>query len=57
MTAAPSRAGAGRSGGRCVSVYDKTGLEELVRALGAAGVEIVSTGKTADAGRVARRRR
>ncbi len=31
-----------------ISVYDKTGLEELVRALGAAGVEIVSTGKTAD---------
>jgi phosphoribosylaminoimidazolecarboxamide formyltransferase/IMP cyclohydrolase len=30
-----------------ISVYDKTGLEELVRALGAAGVEIVSTGKTA----------
>ncbi len=31
-----------------ISVYDKTGLEDLVRALGAAGVEIVSTGKTAD---------
>ena len=31
-----------------ISVYDKTGLAELVRALGAAGVEIVSTGKTAD---------
>lgn len=31
-----------------ISVYDKTGLEALVRALGAAGVEIVSTGKTAD---------
>ena len=30
-----------------VSVYDKTGLEELARALGAAGVEIVSTGSTA----------
>jgi phosphoribosylaminoimidazolecarboxamide formyltransferase/IMP cyclohydrolase len=29
-------------------VYDKSGLEELVRALGAAGVEIVSTGSTAD---------
>ncbi len=31
-----------------ISVYDKTGLEDLVRALGAASVEIVSTGKTAD---------
>ncbi|RMB58392.1 bifunctional phosphoribosylaminoimidazolecarboxamide formyltransferase/IMP cyclohydrolase [Tessaracoccus antarcticus] len=30
-----------------VSVYDKTGLEELGRALHAAGVEIVSTGSTA----------
>jgi phosphoribosylaminoimidazolecarboxamide formyltransferase/IMP cyclohydrolase len=30
-----------------ISVYDKTGLEELVRALGEHGVEIVSTGKTA----------
>ncbi len=30
-----------------VSVYDKTGLEELARALHAAGVEIVSTGSTA----------
>jgi phosphoribosylaminoimidazolecarboxamide formyltransferase/IMP cyclohydrolase len=30
-----------------VSVYDKTGLEDLVRALAAAGVEIVSTGSTA----------
>lgn len=30
-----------------VSVYDKTGLEELARALGSAGVEIVSTGSTA----------
>ena len=30
-----------------VSVYDKAGLEELARALGAAGVEIVSTGSTA----------
>jgi phosphoribosylaminoimidazolecarboxamide formyltransferase/IMP cyclohydrolase len=30
-----------------VSVSDKTGLEELARALGAAGVEIVSTGSTA----------
>ena len=28
-------------------MYDKTGLDELVRALGAAGVEIVSTGNTA----------
>ena len=30
-----------------VSVYDKTGLDELARALGEAGVEIVSTGSTA----------
>src|ERR1700741_4717776 len=30
-----------------VRVYDKTGLEELARALHAAGVEIVSTGSTA----------
>jgi len=30
-----------------VSVYDKAGLEELARALDAAGVEIVSTGSTA----------
>jgi phosphoribosylaminoimidazolecarboxamide formyltransferase / IMP cyclohydrolase len=32
-----------------VSVYDKTGLAELARALGQAGVEIVSTGSTAAA--------
>ncbi len=30
-----------------ISVYDKTGLDELIRALGDAGVDIVSTGKTA----------
>lgn len=30
-----------------ISVYDKTGIEELAQALGAAGVEIVSTGSTA----------
>ncbi|MSX64642.1 MAG: bifunctional phosphoribosylaminoimidazolecarboxamide formyltransferase/IMP cyclohydrolase, partial [Actinobacteria bacterium] len=30
-----------------VSVYDKTGLEDLARALCATGVEIVSTGSTA----------
>ncbi|GIG30305.1 bifunctional phosphoribosylaminoimidazolecarboxamide formyltransferase/IMP cyclohydrolase [Cellulomonas marina] len=30
-----------------VSVYDKTGLEDLARALHAAGVELVSTGSTA----------
>ena len=30
-----------------VSVYDKTGLEELARGLAAAGVEMVSTGSTA----------
>jgi phosphoribosylaminoimidazolecarboxamide formyltransferase/IMP cyclohydrolase len=34
-----------------VSVYDKTGLDDLVRALAGAGVEIVSTGSTA--GRIA----
>jgi len=31
-----------------VSVYDKTGLEPLVRALAEAGAQIVSTGSTAD---------
>ncbi|MDN6133570.1 MAG: bifunctional phosphoribosylaminoimidazolecarboxamide formyltransferase/IMP cyclohydrolase, partial [Brevibacterium sp.] len=30
-----------------VSVYDKTGLEDLARGLQAAGVQIVSTGSTA----------
>ncbi len=30
-----------------LSVYDKTGLDDLIRALGRAGVQIVSTGKTA----------
>lgn len=30
-----------------VSVYDKTGLEELARGLHAAGVTLVSTGSTA----------
>lgn len=30
-----------------ISVYDKTGLEELARTLDGAGVEIVSTGSTA----------
>ncbi|WP_459587544.1 bifunctional phosphoribosylaminoimidazolecarboxamide formyltransferase/IMP cyclohydrolase [Corynebacterium camporealensis] len=30
-----------------ISVYDKTGLEDLARALDSAGVEIVSTGSTA----------
>jgi phosphoribosylaminoimidazolecarboxamide formyltransferase/IMP cyclohydrolase len=30
-----------------ISVYDKTGLEDLVRALGEHGVQMVSTGKTA----------
>ena len=30
-----------------ISVYDKTGLEELARDLHEAGVEIVSTGSTA----------
>ncbi|MDR1187694.1 MAG: bifunctional phosphoribosylaminoimidazolecarboxamide formyltransferase/IMP cyclohydrolase, partial [Bifidobacteriaceae bacterium] len=32
-----------------ISVYDKTGLEDLAKALGAARVEIVSTGSTAKA--------
>src|SRR5260370_11708747 len=32
-----------------ISVYDKTGLEDLARALHQAGVEIVSTGSTAAA--------
>ena len=31
-----------------ISVYDKTGLDDLVAALSAAGVEIVSTGSTAE---------
>src|SRR5262252_4439826 len=31
-----------------VSVYDKDGLDDLIRALGEAGVEIVSTGNTAN---------
>ena len=30
-----------------ISVYDKTGLEELAKGLHAAGVDIVSTGSTA----------
>ena len=30
-----------------ISVYDKTGLEELAKGLHAAGVKIVSTGSTA----------
>ncbi len=30
-----------------ISVYDKTGLDQLARALHEAGVEIVSTGSTA----------
>ncbi|MDX6216856.1 MAG: phosphoribosylaminoimidazolecarboxamide formyltransferase / cyclohydrolase, partial [Frankiales bacterium] len=30
-----------------VSVYDKTGLEELGKGLAAAGVQVVSTGSTA----------
>ena len=30
-----------------VSVYDKTGLAELAQGLASAGVEIVSTGSTA----------
>ncbi|MEP6853382.1 MAG: bifunctional phosphoribosylaminoimidazolecarboxamide formyltransferase/IMP cyclohydrolase [bacterium] len=41
---APSRIAVRRA---LVSVYDKTGLEELARGLAAAGVQIVSTGTTA----------
>lgn len=54
MTVLPSEqpAGATTPGRRplrraLISVYDKTGLPELARALHAAGVEIVSTGSTA----------
>ena len=43
-TSAPERITTRRA---LVSVYDKTGLEELGRALHEAGVEIVSTGSTA----------
>ncbi|HSU74672.1 MAG TPA: bifunctional phosphoribosylaminoimidazolecarboxamide formyltransferase/IMP cyclohydrolase, partial [Terrabacter sp.] len=47
--AAPSEASEGRRPIKraLVSVYDKTGLEDLARALDAAGVSIVSTGSTA----------
>ncbi|MDR1633452.1 MAG: bifunctional phosphoribosylaminoimidazolecarboxamide formyltransferase/IMP cyclohydrolase [Bifidobacteriaceae bacterium] len=50
-SASVSAAGQGRRPIRraLVSVYDKTGLADLARALGAAGVEIVSTGSTAQA--------
>lgn len=46
---APDRTGAGRAPLRraLVSVYDKTGLVPLARALAQAGVEMVSTGSTA----------
>src|SRR4051812_4612099 len=52
MTVAPSAATASSDGRRpirraLVSVYDKSGLEDLARALDAAGVSIVSTGSTA----------
>ena len=53
MTAAPSAVPSTESDGRrpikraLVSVYDKSGLEDLARALDAAGVSIVSTGSTA----------
>src|SRR5499425_3576479 len=36
-----------RIGRALISVYDKTGLEDLASGLHAAGVEIVSTGSTA----------
>ncbi len=45
--AADERAGARPVRRALVSVYDKTGLEELARGLAEAGVEIVSTGSTA----------
>ena len=52
MSEPPARA---TSGGRIrralVTVYDKTGLEELAAGLHAAGVAIVSTGSTARADR------
>ena len=46
------RVASARASGRPIrrallSVYDKTGLDELIGALGRAGVQIVSTGKTA----------
>ncbi|SDB89289.1 phosphoribosylaminoimidazolecarboxamide formyltransferase / IMP cyclohydrolase [Raineyella antarctica] len=44
MSAAPERLPIKRA---LVSVYDKTGLEDLGRALADAGVEVVSTGSTA----------
>jgi len=52
MTAALSHASDLTDGRRpikraLVSVYDKSGLDELARALDAAGVAIVSTGSTA----------
>ncbi|WP_020144813.1 bifunctional phosphoribosylaminoimidazolecarboxamide formyltransferase/IMP cyclohydrolase [Terracoccus sp. 273MFTsu3.1] len=53
MTAAPSAATSTDTDGRrpikraLVSVYDKSGLDELARALDAAGTAIVSTGSTA----------
>jgi phosphoribosylaminoimidazolecarboxamide formyltransferase/IMP cyclohydrolase len=48
MSAQPDRRPVGRA---LVSVYDKTGLDELALALHAAGVALVSTGSTA--GRIA----
>src|SRR3954463_3435628 len=52
MTVAPSAATASSDSRRpikraLVSVYDKSGLDDLARALDAAGVSIVSTGSTA----------
>jgi phosphoribosylaminoimidazolecarboxamide formyltransferase/IMP cyclohydrolase len=57
MSATPQESTGQNTGGKrpirraLVSVYDKTGLEELARGLHAAGVELVSTGSTA--GRIA----
>ncbi|MGW4030118.1 bifunctional phosphoribosylaminoimidazolecarboxamide formyltransferase/IMP cyclohydrolase [Streptomyces sp. NPDC004838] len=48
MTAQPAEATAKRPIRRAlVSVYDKTGLEDLARGLNEAGVQLVSTGSTA----------
>ena len=44
MTAAPPTDGRRPIKRALVSVYDKSGLDELARALDAAGVAIVSTG-------------
>jgi len=50
MSATPEAGGRTPVRRALVSVYDKTGLEDLVTGLHAAGVTIVSTGSTAAAG-------